>query len=186
MRFDGRIRHLGSAPIAAIQSLLPSVSEAVWLSNPFRQQVFKMHRQTRSLIFRHISGEDPAEHYDLPPWRAWQGVLQPTLAAVEAAIGPGCCCRILLASLPPSRRIFPHRDRGSAYEMTHRVHVPIQTDPQVRFSVDGEDHHLEAGEIYEVNNLLEHGVTNESRLDRVHLIVDFLEHGSSASRSMGN
>lgn len=176
MRFEGRIRHLGSAPLAPLQSLLPSVSETVWLSNPFRQRAFKVHQQTRSLVFRNIPNDDPTGYYDLPPWQAWQGILQPVLAAVEEALGPGCCCRILLASLPPSCRIMPHRDHGRAYEMTHRVHIPIQTDPKVRFSIDGQDYHLEAGEIYEVNNQLEHGVTNASRVDRVHLLVDFLEH----------
>lgn len=178
MMFEGRLRHLGPAPIEALQALLPSISEAVWLSDPFRQQSFKVHRQTRSLIFRHIPGDDPSVHHDLPLWRAWQDLLQPTLAAVAAHFGPGCCCRVVLASLPPACEITPHRDHGPAYERTHRVHVPIQTDPQVRFCVDGTDFHLERGKIYEVNNLLEHGVVNRSDIDRIHLIVDYLEDGS--------
>ena len=175
MMFDGLVRNLGPAPVATLQAMLPAISEAVWLGDPFRQQAFQVHRQTRSLIFRHIPGDDPAASQDLPPLLAWKDRLRPVLDAVSAQFGPGQCCRIMLASLPPGCQITPHKDHGEAYARTHRVHVPLQTDPGVRFLVDGEDFHLEAGIIYEVNNLLEHGVVNNGEVDRVHLIVDYLE-----------
>lgn len=181
MRFEGRLRLLGRAPVVPLLELLPSISEAVWLHDPFRQQAFKVHRQTRSLIFRHIPGDDPAACFDLPPWLAWRKMLEPVLAAITAACGPGRACRIMLASLPASREIIPHRDHGPAYERTRRIHVPLQTDPRVRFAIDGEDFYLEAGGIYEVNNMLEHGVVNGSEVDRVHLIVDYLAHDADSA-----
>lgn len=176
MHFDGKLRHLGRAHIAELQALLPKISEGVWLQNPFRQTTYEVHRQTRSLIFRQVRGDHPADSYDLPIFRAWQGMLSPILTQIGDCYGPGRFSRIMLANLPAGCAIPPHRDHGDAYALTHRVHVPVQTSPDVAFYIDGEDHFLECGEIYEINNLLDHGVTNAGADDRIHLIADYLEN----------
>lgn len=172
--FDGTLRHLGPAPIAELARILPAVSDTVWNANPIRQERFAMHRQTRSLIFRYVPGDEPAVFHDLPPWLAWRARLEPVVEAATASFGPGKACRILLANLEAGGRIAMHRDHGPTYERTHRVHVPVITDPAVRFYIDGDNYFLDAGEAYEINNLLPHGVANDSESDRVHLIIDYL------------
>lgn len=184
MYFDGRLRHLGQADIGDLQSMLAKVSEPVWLQNPFRQTAYKVHRQTRSLIFRQVRADDPADHFDLPIYLAWRGLLEPILAQVSHNYGTGDYSRIILANLPAGCSIPPHKDHGDTYALTHRVHIPIQTSDEVSFHIDGEDFALREGEMYEINNLCDHGVTNNSDYDRVHLIVDFLE-SDVANRSSG-
>ena len=59
--------------------------------------------------------------------------------------------------------------------MSHRIHVPIKTNKNVLFSVDGEKRELNQGEIIEINNLKDHFVeNNDPNEDRIHLIMDFV------------
>ena len=41
--------------------------------------------------------------------------------------------------------------------------------------LDPQDHYLEPGNGYEINNQLVHGVRNESNMDRLHMIIDLKE-----------
>lgn len=80
---------------------------------------------------------------------------------------------VRLMALEPGGVIKEHRDHGGALEdgMT-RLHIPIQTTPQVLFRVDGQDVHFTAGDTWYLNASCLHGVVNESPLPRVHLMLD--------------
>jgi aspartyl/asparaginyl beta-hydroxylase (cupin superfamily) len=80
----------------------------------------------------------------------------------------------VLDGMPPGSSISRHRDQSKIYTVAHRVHLPIVTDPAVKFYIDGSEYHFKAGEFFEFNNRLEHGVCNESKVFRVHLVVDLL------------
>ena len=56
----------------------------------------------------------------------------------------------------------------------HRVHLPLTTNPRVRFFIDGVPHRFEPGRAVEVNNQLSHSVMNDGPNDRVHFIFDYL------------
>ena len=59
--------------------------------------------------------------------------------------------------------------------MVNRVHLPIVTDDEVLFYVGGEERHLKEGEIFEINNHNDlHWVRNNSKIDRIHLLIDWL------------
>lgn len=58
--------------------------------------------------------------------------------------------------------------------MVHRCHLPIITSEQVSFSIDKVDHHLPAGQVYELDNMRLHGVSNAGPERRVHLICNVL------------
>ena len=55
-----------------------------------------------------------------------------------------------------------------------RHHIPIVTNDEVWFYVDGEKKNLKTGEIWEIDNTKLHKVENLSNKDRVHVIVDIL------------
>jgi hypothetical protein len=62
-----------------------------------------------------------------------------------------------------------------------RIHVPIVTDDQVAFFLDGERVPMQPGQAWYLNLELPHLVDNRSEIDRVHLVIDcvtndWLEH----------
>ncbi|MCI5076132.1 aspartyl/asparaginyl beta-hydroxylase domain-containing protein [Oricola sp.] len=89
--------------------------------------------------------------------------------------------RVQLAELPPGQVITPHRDMGILAAI-HRTHVPIVTDPGVKFIIQRQAYFLEPGRLYDLNNVVVHSVENQSDVMRVHLMVDMLPHSIARCR----
>lgn len=87
--------------------------------------------------------------------------------------------RVMLVRLPAGMSIDPHTDEGYHLETTHRVHLPIITNQDVKFIVGGEVIEMNIGVLTEINNNREHSVENKSNLDRVHLIIDWGKENDS-------
>ena len=69
--------------------------------------------------------------------------------------------------------IREHRDYQLGYEDgVVRVHIPVQTNPQVEFYLDGQKIDMKEGEVWYLNFNLKHRVVNGGESDRVHLVVD--------------
>ena len=85
-------------------------------------------------------------------------------------------CPILSArilKLGAGSEINPHRDHLAGYEYDFfRLHIPIQTNDEVRFILDGELLHMLAGECWYTNVHYVHSVSNHGNTDRVHLVID--------------
>jgi hypothetical protein len=78
-----------------------------------------------------------------------------------------------LLRLAPGAVIREHRDRGASYaDGFFRLHVPISTNDQTRFVVDGEALPMRPGECWYADFTLLHSVRNDGATDRVHLIID--------------
>ena len=86
----------------------------------------------------------------------------------------GRIIRAMVAKLPPGGRIDPHRDRHPSFGCGHRIHAPIATNERVRFTIDGRPHHLQVGQVYEMNNKKMHSVINKGTTDRIHFIFDYV------------
>lgn len=87
----------------------------------------------------------------------------------------GIVMRAMIASLLGGAKIAPHVDTDPSFAVAHRIHVPLMTNDEVDFQVDGEVFHLREGQAYEINNLAMHSVHNRSQIDRLHLNVDYAE-----------
>ncbi len=70
--------------------------------------------------------------------------------------------------------IEEHYDAAPSFAVGHRIHVPLCTNADVTFTIDGDPYKLEVGKAYELNNLVDHGVVNEGVEDRYHLIFDYV------------
>ena len=80
---------------------------------------------------------------------------------------------VRLLSLAPQSFIREHSDHALGFEDGEiRIHIPIQTNPDVEFYVSGERLLLEEGGSYFVNVNLPHRVNNRGQADRVHLVID--------------
>lgn len=80
---------------------------------------------------------------------------------------------VRLLKLGPGSNIREHRDHCLSYEDGEvRIHIPVQTNPDVEFVVDGQALPLREGEAWYINFNLPHRIFNGSTTDRVHLVID--------------
>lgn len=173
------IRQLGSVGIAPLRDAVLALPEAVWeAENASKPNRFGALDATQHIIFRFVSNFfDWRESYEKPLWAEWKDLLEPVLAEATAPYGyqRGAFPRVMLARMAPGGVIHPHRDQNPAAKWPHKIHVPLLTNEDVTFYVDGEGYKLAAGEAVEVNNMGVHGVANRGSTDRVHLIFEYYD-----------
>jgi hypothetical protein len=69
--------------------------------------------------------------------------------------------------------IKPHRDFELGYENScFRIHIPITTNRDVGFILDGETLEMKPGECWYINVNRVHSASNNGKTDRVHLVID--------------
>jgi aspartyl/asparaginyl beta-hydroxylase (cupin superfamily) len=82
---------------------------------------------------------------------------------------------VRLMKLQAGALIKEHRDTALRFEEGEvRLHIPVVTNPDVSFYLDGEKLQLKEGECWYMNLCLRHRVQNEGLTDRVHLVMDCL------------
>src|SRR5215813_11229840 len=80
---------------------------------------------------------------------------------------------VRLLKLSAGSNILEHRDFGLRYEDGEvRVHIPIQTNPEVEFVVAGQQIVMGEGECWYIDFNLPHRIHNRGVSDRVHLVID--------------
>ncbi|MGV3612625.1 MAG: aspartyl/asparaginyl beta-hydroxylase domain-containing protein [Fluviicola sp.] len=80
---------------------------------------------------------------------------------------------VRLLRLEVGAEIKPHRDHELGYEDGQfRLHIPIVTNPEIEFILDGERLTMLPGECWYTNVNLVHSVANRGTIDRVHLVID--------------
>lgn len=86
----------------------------------------------------------------------------------------GLLIRAMAAKLKQQGRIAPHRDSLASFHIGHRVHIPITTNPGVRYTISGKPYHFDVGNAYEINNQRKHSVMNLGNEDRISFIFDYV------------
>ncbi len=80
---------------------------------------------------------------------------------------------VRLMELGPGSHINPHRDKGTSFEEgVIRLHIPIFTEPEAIFIIEGEEVHFSAGEAWYLNAGCTHSAHNGSNRPRIHLMLD--------------
>lgn len=173
------IRRLGPVDIAALKAAVLAIPEAVWdAENAGKPNRFEALDKTRHIVFRFVdSVRDWRGSHDRPAWAEWRTLLEPVLRQAVAPYGyaRGEFPRVMLARMAPGGEIKPHRDANAAAKWPHKIHVPLLTNDQVTFFVEGTGYHLPEGEAAEVNNMGVHAVTNAGDTDRIHLIFEYFD-----------
>jgi Aspartyl/Asparaginyl beta-hydroxylase len=84
---------------------------------------------------------------------------------------------VRLLSLSPNSYIKEHRDNNSGYENGFfRIHIPIQTNDKVIFTVNQKPLTMREGECWYADFNLPHFVSNDGETDRIHLVIDCLRN----------
>ena len=80
--------------------------------------------------------------------------------------------RSRLMGLAPGARVPAHVDVGYYWRTHIRIHIPIVTTPQVRFTCGGESVHMAPGECWVFDSFQMHDVHNGGSQKRIHLVID--------------
>lgn len=114
-----------------------------------------------------------------PDNESFAGVMRPTdylrrcpyLSQVFASTG-AVAGRSRLMRLAGQAEVTRHADQGYYWAERVRVHVPIVTQPTVRFECGGEVINMAAGECWIFDTWRQHSVHNDATLSRIHLVLD--------------
>jgi hypothetical protein len=157
----------GDYEIETMRTEIASIPEELW--GEYRSE------EQREVIAIFLKGYPPTQFKPDEDRPVLSGL--PYLRRVLYEDLPGKPRKCLLAWMPPRSTVHMHIDGGEGMEeyftSTLRLHIPIFTNPLVHFYLKPRFYELGEGELWLINNRIEHGVINDhSRSGRMHLIVD--------------
>lgn len=81
--------------------------------------------------------------------------------------------RVMLVKLKPGGHIEAHRDEGAYARAYDRLHLAVQSEDGNIFRCEDEYVWMHPGSLWAFSHKEEHEVWNNSKSDRVHLIIDW-------------
>ncbi|MGH8222026.1 MAG: aspartyl/asparaginyl beta-hydroxylase domain-containing protein [Woeseiaceae bacterium] len=178
MDINTSLRNLGPVDVAALRETILAQEDDAWLEDKYRQEAFEVHHATQSIVMLFVDIDRWPEIVvrKEPGWPRLSDVALPLMNDIIGRHYPpgGTVIRAVAAKLLAGGKITPHVDRHPSFHCGHRVHVPITTNPRVRFMIDGQPYQFEIGEAYEVNNQKSHSVMNKGKEDRITFIFDYV------------
>ena len=177
MNIDTSLKTLGDIDIEPLRQAILDLDEAAWLSNEQRQTDYEVHRLTNSIILVFCDG--PMHDLTVSKESGWDLLADTAVPVMHELINRayppgGTIIRAMAAKLLSRGRIAPHFDAHATFRRSHRIHVPITTNPRVRFMIDGKPFRMEVGQAYEINNQQTHSVINSGTEDRITFIFDYM------------
>ncbi len=184
MDIDVPLRELGAIDTTALREAILSQEEAAWHEDEYRQQSYEVHDQTQSIVLVFTDGTNWPKS-DVRKEPGWDRIADVAVPVMHELIekhysAGGTIIRAMAAKLIAGGKIKPHNDKHPSFHCGHRIHVPITTNPRVRFMIDGRPYQLEVGQAYELNNQKQHSVMNKGTDDRITLIFDYVPPGPLA------
>lgn len=184
MDIDTLLRDLGPVDASALSATILAQDDEAWREDEYRQNVFDVHKETESivLVFVNLEAWPRIEISKEPGWDRLADVAVPLMHGIidKHYLKGGTIVRAMAAKLLAGGKIRPHIDTHPSFHCGHRIHVPITTNPRVRFMIDGRPHQFEIGNAYEINNQKNHSVMNKGTEDRITFIFDYIPPGQHA------
>jgi hypothetical protein len=170
-------RFLGKVNVQPLADAIIALEPQVWHEQLIRQQSYEVHKDTESivLLFCDETWPEGEVHHEA----GWEHLAVTAMPLVNEIIETyyakgGIVIRAMAARLIAGGRINPHIDALKSFHMSHRIHVPITSNPAVRFMIEGKPYPFEVGKAYEINNQKKHSVLNMSKEDRISFIFDYV------------
>lgn len=178
MDIDVPIKDLGRYGIEPLQDRILSLPEEAWWGNQFRQLEYEVHEHTQSvvMVFTDGQGWPNIEVAKDKGWELLADAAVPLMHQILADHYPsgGTIIRAMAARLQAGGVIKPHHDKHPSFHYGHRIHIPIYTNPRVRFMIDGRPQKMQIGHVYEINNQKRHSVMNKGTEGRINFIFDYV------------
>jgi len=178
-------RFLGKVNVQPLADAIIALEPQVWHEQLIRQQSYEVHKDTESivLLFCDETWPEGEVHHE----SGWGHLAVTAMPLVNEIIETyyakgGIVIRAMAARLIAGGRINPHIDALKSFHMSHRIHVPITSNPAVRFMIEGKPYPFEVGKAYEINNQKKHSVLNMSKEDRISFIFDYVPPDAGKSK----
>ena len=142
--------------------------------NSIREDNLQAHIDTQSVIIKFTKNFDVMEGYALGAYDELFPYIEHILSSIAKEYGyeDMRVLRMLFVRLGSGGYIPPHADGGVSFHCTHRIHYALKTNEDVSFVVNGEELPFMEHPCIEINNVKEHSVVNNSKEDRIHMIMD--------------
>ena len=149
-----------------------------WDDYKFRQIRYKDHSETRTIP---IIWSERFLYKDIT-WDHHCFIFKEEIEAIEKYLrdnlsSNGRIMSLILINLPAGKSIGRHRDAnpvGDRFNRCHRIHIPVITNDECIFEIDGEIKNMKKDEVWEISNVKKlHSVSNRGNTDRIHLLVDW-------------
>jgi hypothetical protein len=178
MNIDTALRELGPVDATALRDAILAQDLSAWKEDKSRQEDYEVHYDTESivLVFVDLESWPDVVISQEAGWGRLSNVALPLMNDIISRLYPpgGTVIRAMAAKLLAGKKITPHTDRHKSFHAGHRIHVPITTNPRVRFMIDGQPYQLQVGQAYEINNQKMHSVMNKGSEDRITFIFDYV------------
>ena len=165
--------YIGKTDVSTIASKVKKIN--IWDDYIFRQKTYDVHKYTKTipLIFdEDFRNHNPTYHFN---YSIYKNEMNKFKNIFSKKFGKGYIIRALLVNLEAQKNIPNHIDNSFSLDICKRIHIPIITNNKVIFNVGEEKINLKKGEMWEINNSKKiHSVKNNSKSDRVHLIIDWV------------
>lgn len=111
---------------------------------------------------------------EIIPYRAWDKLtaLKPIIFALMRQVEGVRLGRVIITKLPVGKTITPHVDQGAPATYFDRYQIALQCEPGNIFKIGDEEVSFKTGDIWLINNKVEHSVINNSATDRIVCIAD--------------
>lgn len=150
--------------VERLQAEVAALPDEAWVAHPDNLPGNSAVR----LISAEGAESDAVHGQMLPtPWLAELPYLRQALAGFGVVWS-----RSRLMRLAPGAMVPEHADINYHWHTRVRLHIPILTQPAVRFHCDGQSVHMAAGEAWIFDNWRRHHVENPTEAPRIHLVAD--------------
>lgn len=169
-------KYIGKFEIGSILNKIDS-NDLDWNSYKFRQERYKDHSETRTIPIIWCE-----KFKEVKKWEPYYSIFENDIKSLEEYIKEnispsGRMMSAILINLPAGKSIGRHIDAnpiGDRFNRCHRIHIPITTNKDCLFEIDGEYMNMKEGEVWEINNIKKkHSVSNSGKTDRIHLLIDW-------------
>lgn len=176
---------LGPVAIDTLAAAVRDIPDAFWQhEDAVKDNAYPCFHQTQHILFRFVARDAAVRDFEAKPlWAAYQAFLLPVMRQAIAGYGfaEPLFPKAMLAKLVAHGAINRHRDGAGTNLVTHKIHVPLQTNPKALFEAGNAIVHLERGRAYEVNNVGAHAARNDGEEDRIHFIFEVCEGRAGAA-----
>jgi len=177
MKFDFQIKRLGSIDVSGLKHMVEKETDDEWNKVCFRQENCKSCRSTKTIVFMwydwkyKLPSNEVTSVTMYPNHKKYIKVIEPIHNFVSKFYPSCTIVRSVLTRLDEFSEVEPHIDHPGSWYF-NRIHIPVITNPSVIFSVGDEVSHFGEGEVFEINNCINHWCKNNSPEKRVHLMID--------------
>lgn len=131
------------------------------------------HAEVDDILLRFGSPDgDDLEAVDLPVFQMMPKAKDMALDIMRF-VGGERLGRIVITKLQPGKKILPHADTLGKYAKYYtRYHLVLQGLPGSMFMCGNEAVGMKTGEVWWFDAAAEHAVSNNSKDDRIHMLID--------------